>query len=203
MLANILIESRNRTSKLTKHRSRVKIRAQELAVAAQACLGSQAFHVCHLHEARKEVSQTLASLQLGVDVDLVLPFEFGPHGSELRLRALRRLDVVHDVDVNIVENNDIGVDSLLALVQYVAENDTRVGRRNLDGCLDVDKVVRADILRWWALYNLEVAKRCKLDGEILQCLCRLVDEEHVKHNVKLMHLKILARSHDCSCDNIP
>jgi len=160
-----------------------------LAVALHRCLGRKAAHVGGCHELLQELPQCLG---LGVDVDLVLPFEFRPHGSELRLCALRRLDVVHDVDVNIIENDHVGVDALFALVQNVAEDDTRVSRRNLDGCLDVDKVVRADVLRWWALNNLEVTKCCKLDCEILQCLGRLVHEKHVKHNVKLVHLHMLA-----------
>lgn len=52
-------------------------------------------------------------LGLGVDVDLVLPLKLGPHGPELRFCALRGLDVVHDVDVDVIENDDVGVNTLL------------------------------------------------------------------------------------------
>lgn len=62
----------------------------------------------------------------------------------------------------------------------------------LDGRLDVDKVVWANILRRRAFDNLEVAQRRKLNREILQRLGRLVDQKHVENNVELVNLLLSA-----------
>ena len=101
------------------------------------------------------------------------------------------LDVVHDVHMNVIENDDVGIDTFLTvvvvsrvqirqfasldlpLVYYVTEDNTSIGRRDwsesvwanewldrqrtLDSSLQIDKVVRTNILRWWTLNDLEVA----------------------------------------------
>jgi hypothetical protein len=120
-------------NKLTKHRPRVQIRAQELAIAAETGFRSETLHVRHFHETGQEVSQTLAVLELGVDVDFVLPFELGPHGPELGLSAVCGLDVVHNVDVDVVEDHDLRVRAVRAVVDDVAEDDAGVGRGDFDG----------------------------------------------------------------------
>ena len=86
------------------------------------------------------------------DVDTVLPLELGPHAPELKsltvsamvnellcsgctdllLRAIRRLDVVHDVDVHIVQDHNSPV--IATLVDYVAKNGSSLCARNLDVC---------------------------------------------------------------------
>jgi hypothetical protein len=40
---------------------------------------------------------------------LVLPFKLRPHLSELRVGARSGQDVVHDVDMNVIENNTITI----------------------------------------------------------------------------------------------
>lgn len=76
----------------------------------------------------------------------------------------------------------------LPFIQDVTKDDTRIGRGNFDGGLDVDEVVRPDVLCWWALDNFKISQRRKLNCQILQCFCSLVDQEYVKNNVKLMDL---------------
>lgn len=88
--------------KLTKDAPGIQVRRQELAITFQTCFGREATHVCDLHQSLEEVPQTLAFRHLRVDVDLVLPFELGPHGPELSLAAIGGLDVVHNIDVNVV-----------------------------------------------------------------------------------------------------
>ncbi len=41
----------------------------------------------------------------GIDVDPVLPLELGPHAPELRFVACSRFDIVHDVDMDITEDD--------------------------------------------------------------------------------------------------
>jgi len=46
---------------------------------------------------------------VGVDGDLVFPLKLGPHLAELGVRAARWHNVVHDVDVNVIEDNAVSV----------------------------------------------------------------------------------------------
>lgn len=62
----------------------------------------------------------------------------------------------------------------------------------LDRRLNVDKVMRADILRRGPFDYLEIAQCRKFNCKILQCLGRLVYKKHVEYNVKLMDLQTLA-----------
>ena len=64
---------------------------------------------------------------------LVLPLELGPHRAEGEVRARRRLNVVHDVDVDVVEHDVVAVGrAARALVHNRAEDDPGLGRRDLD-----------------------------------------------------------------------
>ena len=56
--------------------------------------------------------------------------------------------------MHVVQDDHVGVDALFAFVKHVAEDDTGVGRRNLDGRLQVDEVVRANVLCRWSLDDL-------------------------------------------------
>lgn len=40
---------------------------------------------------------------------LVLPLKLGPHAPELHIRAAGRADVVHDVNVDVIEHHDTPV----------------------------------------------------------------------------------------------
>lgn len=91
---------------LTKHAPRVQIRAQELAIPLHTRLGRQAVHISARHQPLQELPQRPAPR---VDVDLVLPLELGPHGPKLGLGARRRLDIVHDIHVHVVQDDHVGV----------------------------------------------------------------------------------------------
>ncbi len=41
--------------------------------------------------------------------DLVFPLELSPHASELHIWAAGRADVVHDVDVDVIEHHHAAV----------------------------------------------------------------------------------------------
>lgn len=53
---------------------------------------------------------------------LVLPFKFCPHASELHVRAAGRADVIHDVNVNVIENHHTAVCICCGLIHNVAED---------------------------------------------------------------------------------
>ena len=60
----------------------------------------------------------------GVDRHLVLPLELCPHAPKLVIFAPRRRDVVHDVDVDVVEHYHVAVRRRARhVVDDVAEND--------------------------------------------------------------------------------
>lgn len=64
----------------------------------------------------------------------------------------------------------------------------------LDRRLDVDEVVRTDILRRRPFDYLEIAQCRKFNCKVLQRLGRLVHKKHVEYNVKLMDLQVLAHA---------
>lgn len=69
-------------------------------------LRSEALHVGALND----VVQIFVQIgDVGVDSDLVLPLELGPHLAELRVIARCRHNVVHYVDVYVVEHNAVSV----------------------------------------------------------------------------------------------
>ncbi len=75
-----------------------------------------------------------------VKKNLVLPFKLGPHRSELRLGARGRHDVVHDVDMDVVEDDHVPVgDGAAAVVNDVAEDDAVFRRSHLHVGLDAEK----------------------------------------------------------------
>ena len=63
---------------------------------------------------------------------LVLPFELGPHGAELDIGAGGGRDVVHDVDVDVVQDHHAALRVPCGLVHDVPKDGARLGRRHLD-----------------------------------------------------------------------
>lgn len=41
------------------------------------------------------------------DIDLILPLKLGPHTSELVFCACGRLDIIHDIDMNVVQDDNL------------------------------------------------------------------------------------------------
>ena len=66
----------------------------------------ETLHVRHADDVLQVLVQVV---HVGVDRHLVLPLELGPHLAELRVGARRRHDVVHDVDVDVVEHDAVTV----------------------------------------------------------------------------------------------
>jgi hypothetical protein len=70
------------------------------------------------HVALRRARRTAAEIRdRRIDVDLVLPLKLGPHAAELGFVAERRLDVVEDVDVDIVEHDRPAVHDRGAVVE--------------------------------------------------------------------------------------
>lgn len=133
----------------------------------------------------------LDARNVGHHVDLVLPLKLGPHRPELRLVAIRWLDVVHDVDVDVVEDNVArDVRGSGAIVDDVAEDDTRLRRGDLDGCLDRVERMRAKRVRRRPLDELEVTEGGEFDREVLERLGRLIDDEDVEEDVELVDVHV-------------
>mmetsp|Transcript_2161 Transcript_2161/g.8506 ORF Transcript_2161/g.8506 Transcript_2161/m.8506 type:complete len:204 (+) Transcript_2161:964-1575(+) len=120
---------------LPEHRLRVQVRRQVVALAVQRAARGEASHV----GGGDDVVQKRAHVGDGrVHRHLVLPLELRPHRAERGVVATRRVDVVHDVDVDVVQHNHVAVRAG-GFVHDVAENHPRLRRRNLD--------VRADVFR--------------------------------------------------------
>ena len=69
-------------------------------------LGGQTPHVCHFDDVLQELGEVW---DVGVDGHLVLPLKLCPHLSELRVVAGGGHDVVHDVDVNVIQDHAVSV----------------------------------------------------------------------------------------------
>lgn len=54
--------------------------------------------------------------------DLVLPLELSPHTPELHIWAAGRADVVHDVNVDVIQNHHTAVSIGCGLIHNVAED---------------------------------------------------------------------------------
>mmetsp|Transcript_6423 Transcript_6423/g.12463 ORF Transcript_6423/g.12463 Transcript_6423/m.12463 type:complete len:1013 (-) Transcript_6423:147-3185(-) len=170
----------------------VEVGGKEAAVAVLVVDVGQTLHV----GARDNVPEVGDGVRhRRVDRHLVLPLELGPHAAELQERAEGRRDVVHDVDVDVVEDDHVGPlgrggalrGALRVVVHDVAVDDARLGRGHLDVGPDGDAGVRRHRVVLGALAQLEVAHRRELEAHVGERLVGLVDEEHVKHNVVVVH----------------
>ena len=84
----------------------VEVGSHEAALALQGLVWSETLHV----GAGQETVEVPHQLGQGrVDRHLVLPLELRPHRSELGLCAGSGNDVVHDVDVNVIEDHHVPV----------------------------------------------------------------------------------------------
>ena len=91
---------------LAEYRLCIQISGHEAALALQGLVRSETLHV----GAGQETVEVPHQLVEGrVDRHLVLPLELRPHRSELGLCAGGGNDVVHDVDVNVIEDHHVPV----------------------------------------------------------------------------------------------
>ena len=65
---------------------------------------------------------------------LVFPLKLRPHAPELHVRTAGWADVVHDVDMDVVQHNYTAVCIGRGLIHYVAEDGTCLCGRYLDVC---------------------------------------------------------------------
>ena len=66
------------------------------------------------------------------DIDLILPLKLGPHTSELVFRACGGLDVIHYVDMNVVQDDNLLFGGSRSIVHNRPEYDAGVSGRDLD-----------------------------------------------------------------------
>ena len=81
-----------------------------------------------------------------VDSNLVLPLELGPHVAEGHVCAACGGDVVHDVDVDVVEDHNVTVELPGCVVDDVAENDASLGGGDLQGGEETDRFGGSGVL---------------------------------------------------------
>ena len=115
---------------------------------------------------------------------LIFPFKFCPHGPEFNLCTRRRHNVIHDVDVNIIENHNVTIGHCTRDIVYdVAENDPIFSRRDFNVCFDaknfqfinwpflkvtffIPRDGKPAKVHWgkdnglWSFYKLEISKCC-------------------------------------------
>ena len=107
---------------LAKYRLGVQIGGHEAAFSLQRLVRCETLHVGAGQEGGEVRSQLR---QAGVHRHLVLPLELRPHGAELGLGAGGGDDVVHDVDVDVIEDHHVPVTGgACHVIHNVAENNS-------------------------------------------------------------------------------
>lgn len=82
--------------------------------------------------------------------------------------------------MNVIQHDvDARIRSAGLVVDHVAKDDTRLGRRDLDGCLDIVECVWAKRMRCGTLDKFEIAEGSEFDGQVLQRIVCLVDDQDV------------------------
>ena len=76
--------------------------------------------------------------------DLVLPFEFDPHLSEFVVCATTGHNVIHNIDVNVIQHHTVPIRLRTGdVIDDVTEDDAVLRRRHFDVCLDVCEIMRS------------------------------------------------------------
>jgi hypothetical protein len=142
--------------------------------------------------------------QTRVNINPILPLKFSPHAPELQsktpksgpfntiqethskpylsLIAIRRLDIIHNINMDIIQNHTT-LSHIRALPQDTPKDNTRLGTRDLDGRFDTLESMRRDSVHRRPFDDLEVTQSRKVKAEVLECVGRLVDEEDVYKTV--------------------
>jgi hypothetical protein len=166
----------------------VHVRRHKSALPRERLLRRETLHVGALYQ----MLQILGEIcQRGVDGYFVFPLELGPHLSELGVGAGRRYYVVHDVDVDVVQDHHVAVGGGAGhVVHDVPEDDTVLGGRDLDVSLNVAEIFRGQHHRLGLLDQFQVAQSRQLESAILQSVVGLVDDQHVQHYVVLVDVHV-------------
>lgn len=153
---------------------------------------------------RQQTSRAVSAINtvpyIGVDVNLVLPFELAPHASELEKNDINSLlmliihkmmhylclcavcwvDVVHNINVDIVQYHHAAVFvCIVGIIDNVAKDDTGLCGRNFDRGLDGEERVRGKVVCDRSVHKLEVAQGGKLDCKVLKGFICLVDDQNI------------------------
>ena len=95
----------------------------------------------------------------GVDHDLILPFELDPHLTEFVIGARGRNDVVHNIDVNVIQDHTIAIGlGTVHVVDDIAEDDTILGRRHFDIRFDIGEIMRSHGDRLRFLHQFQITQ---------------------------------------------
>lgn len=81
--------------------------------------------------------------------------------------------------MNIVEHYAMGIGCCGPIVEYVTKYDTSLCRGDLDSRFDALERVRPKRILHGSFNKLQVAKRGKLDRQVLKSLSSLVDHENI------------------------
>ena len=93
----------------------------------------------------------------------------------LGLGAVRRLYVVHDIDVDVIQNDTL-LRHARTLPEDAPENDAGLRRGHLDRRLDALEAVWRDRVRRGPFNELQIAERREIETEVLEGVRRLIDQ---------------------------
>mmetsp|Transcript_7932 Transcript_7932/g.25936 ORF Transcript_7932/g.25936 Transcript_7932/m.25936 type:complete len:313 (+) Transcript_7932:11-949(+) len=162
----------------------VQVGGQEGARAPQRRGRRQAAHVRAGDDVVEEVGQLRDGRR---DGHLVLPLEFCPHVPKRLVAAGSRADVVHDVEVDVVQIDVVLLRRRRLFIHDGAEDVASLCRGDFDVGADGLLVQRPERERLRPLHELEVAHRRQLDCEVGQRRRRAVRDEDLQHDVVVVH----------------
>lgn len=96
----------------------------------------------------------------------------------LRLITIRRFDIVHDIDVDIVQN-DTGFRHVRSFPQNATENNARFCGRYFDSGFDALEAMRGNRINRRSFHYFEISKGRKIQAKILQGVSGLIYQENV------------------------
>jgi hypothetical protein len=116
-----------------------------------------------------------------VDRHLVLPLELCPHDTIQHLGRGGRCDVVHDIDVDIIEHHAVLVRCTAAsnVVHKVAKDDAGLGGRHLDIGLDPALSLWPNRVVLRSLAQLQVTQGCQFQADVLESIIGSIDDKYI------------------------
>jgi hypothetical protein len=97
--------------------------------------------------------------------------------AHLSLVAICRLDIIHDINMDIVQYNTCLRGA--GLPDNVPENDPSLGGRHLDRCLDTMEAVGGQRMRSRPLDKFHITERSEFNNKVLKRIGRLIHNENV------------------------
>src|ERR1700737_2590469 len=115
----------------------IKISTEKITVSFHTCFLVETSHVCPFHELCKILTEGKPIIR--IYIDFVLPLKFRPHTSELILCAGRWLNVIHNINVDVVQDDNLLFCGTRAIIDNGSKDNSSICRRDFHSCLNTQE----------------------------------------------------------------